>query len=44
MVLGPMAAGKSTLCMRLAAQFNLPLVSRDVLLASALQDCSSRAG
>ncbi len=43
-MLGPLAAGKSTLCMRLAALFDLPLVSQNALLASALQDCSSRAG
>jgi len=30
--------------MRLAAQFNLSLVSRDALLASVLQTCSTRAG
>lgn len=44
MVLGPVAADKSALCMLLASQFDLPLVTPDLLLAAALQDPSSTAG
>ena len=43
-VLGPEAAGKSTLSAALAARFGMPLVFAAGLLASALQDPSSSAG